>query len=66
LAGTGATVGDTLVEEALVGVALDVDVEDGPGLLVDKVLDELGPAGRVLDLVLGLAGDLPKQAGLGA
>jgi hypothetical protein len=66
LAGTGATVGDTLVEEALVGVALDVDVEAGLGLLVDKVLDEVGPAGRVLDLVLGLAGDLPKQAGLGA
>ena len=61
-----AAVGDTLVEEPLVGVALDVDVEAGPRLLVDEVLDEVGQPRRVLDLVLGLAEDDPEHARVAA
>jgi len=51
-----------LLQEALVGVALDIGGEAGPLFLVDQVHDEAAELGRVLDLVLRLAEDDAEHA----
>ena len=55
-------VGGVLFEETLVGVALEIGVEGGPGFLVDEIGDEAAELGRVLDLVLRLAEDDAQHA----
>ena len=57
-----------LLEQPLVGVALDVGVERQPALAVDQVDDQPAQLGRVLDPVLRLAEDdaeHPRLAPLG-
>ena len=53
-----------LGEQALVGVALHVGVEDHPLLAVDQVRHQPLQLRRVLDLVLRLAEDDAERAGL--
>jgi hypothetical protein len=62
LAGAGLGVLRVPLEEALVGVALDVGADADPLLLVDEVGDQALELGRVLDLVLGLAEDDAEEA----
>jgi hypothetical protein len=57
LAGAGLDVLRVLLEQTLIGVALDVGVEREPGLAVDQVDDQPAQRGRVLDPVLRLAED---------
>ena len=52
------------LEQALVGVALDVGGHRRPVLLADQLDDELAQLRRVLDLVLGLLEDQPEHAAL--
>lgn len=46
-----------LLQQALVGIALHIGVEDGPRLLIDQIDDQAAQLGGVLDLVLRLAKD---------
>ena len=62
MAGTAFDVLGVLLEQAFVGVALDVGGEAGPLLLVNQVHDEPAELGRVLDLVLGFAEDDAEHA----
>jgi hypothetical protein len=52
-----------LLEQALVGVALHVDVERHPLLPVDQVDDQTAELRRILNAVLGLAEDDPEHPG---
>lgn len=56
-AGTALGVLGVLLQQPLVGVALDVGVEGGPLLALDQVGDEAAQLGGVLNLVLRLAED---------
>ena len=60
LAGAGLGVLGALLQQPLVGVALEVGVDRRPGLLVDQVDDQPAQLGRVLDPVLRLAEDRPS------
>src|SRR5690606_10527153 len=60
--GAGLDVLGVALEQALVGVALDVDPDHPPRLAVDEVADQPAELGRVADLVLGLAEDQAEQA----
>ena len=64
LAGARLRVLGALLQQPLVGVALEVGVDRGPGLLVDEVDDEPAQLGRVLDAVLRLAEDRAERARL--
>jgi len=64
LAGPALGVLGVLLQQPLVGVALDVGVEGCPPLAVDQVGDEALQLGRILDLVLGLAEDDPEHSRL--
>jgi hypothetical protein len=61
LAGAGLGVLSVALEEALVGVALDVGADADPLLLVDEIAHQALELGRILDLVLGLAEDEPRR-----
>jgi hypothetical protein len=50
------------LQQALVGIALDVGAEGHPLLLVEQVGDQAFELGGILDLVLGLAEHQPQQA----
>ena len=64
LTGAGLGVLRALLQQPLVGVALQVGVDRGPGLLVDQVHHQPAQLRRVLDPVLGLAEDRAQRARL--
>ena len=66
LAGAGLDVLGVLLEQPLVGVALDVGVERQPRLAVDQVDDQAAQLGGILDPVLRLAEDDAEHARLPA
>jgi len=51
-----------LLQEPFVGIALHVGAQRRPVFLVDQVDDQTTQLGGVLDFILGLVEDQPKQA----
>src|SRR5439155_1375711 len=49
LAGAGLCVGGILLQEALIGVALDIGVDASPSLRFDQIDDEATQLGGILD-----------------
>ena len=50
------------LQQAFVGIALDIGAEDHQALLIEQVGDQSLEFGGILDLVLGLAEHQPEQA----
>ena len=62
LAGAGLGVLGVLLQQPLVGIALDVGAHHRPVFLVDQIHHQAAQLGRVLELVLGLVEDQAEHA----